>query len=72
MENNIEEKEVPEFYRSAIDEYSKKHQLYENEKLFYFGIDWENKYIHWHIIAKSYDIKRIRHSIKAADLEWIK
>jgi hypothetical protein len=71
-ESNLEDEEVPEFYRSAIVTNPKQYKLEKEEKLFYFGVDWGAKYLHWHIIGKSYEIVKNKGPIKEEDLNWVK
>lgn len=70
-QQNLIEKEVPEFYRSAIIQQHPNYSLEKGEVIYFFGVDWGSEYYHWHFVGKSHQIIPLSPPKNLVDLTWV-
>ena len=68
---NLSESEVPEFHRSAVLEEHPDYELRDDEKVFFFGLDWGSEYCEWYFIANSYELREITEPLSGGQLTWV-
>ena len=71
FQQNFDEAEVPEFYRSALLTKHNNYKLKEGEKVYFFGIDWGCEYFHWHLVAKYHEIIEASQPLDLSELIWV-
>ncbi len=71
FQQNLNELEVPEFYRSAVLDIHDDYKLNPGEKVIFLGVDWGSEYYKWHFVAKSYELLELSGPVPVNQLTWV-
>lgn len=72
FQQNLNEFEVLEFYRSAVLETHPEFELEAGENVFFFGVDWGSNYYQWYFVARSCSFVKATEPKPGEQLLWVR